>query len=219
MTFPAETPKDTVAERLNTLLSHAGLPELSPAVGSAFETYLSLLQRWNTRMNLTAVRDEDGILQRHFVESIACACAIPPDTTTLLDFGSGAGFPGIPIALCRPEIRVTLAESQAKKAAFLQEAVRSLALSASVYGHRAEELETHFDCVTLRAVDHMDKAVAAASQLVSPGGQLVILTTGSELSGLQELTKGGFQWKSTISLPPSADRVIAIGSRIFPPSV
>ena len=83
-------------------------------------------------MNSTAIRDEEGILSRHFVESIACACALPAGIFTLLDFGSGAGFPGIPIALCRPEIAVILAESQGKKAAFLQEAVRVLGISAKV---------------------------------------------------------------------------------------
>ena len=93
-----------------------------------FEEYLALILRWNSRMNLTAIRDEEEILARHFVESIACAQHFPEGIGTLLDFGSGAGFPGIPIALCRPEIAVTLAESQSKKAAFLQETVRILGL-------------------------------------------------------------------------------------------
>ena len=101
---------------------------MESAVAGRFEDYLSLILRWNARVNLTAIRDEEGILQRHFVESIACARALPADITTLLDFGSGAGFPGIPIALCRPEISVTLAESQGKRAAFLHEAVRVLGI-------------------------------------------------------------------------------------------
>src|SRR5207342_666778 len=103
-----------------------------------FQAYLELLLRWNARLNLTAIRDQEGILSRHFVESIACARAVPEEVATLLDFGSGAGFPGIPIALCRPEIVVTLAESKAKKAAFLQEALRTLALRANVRAKRAE---------------------------------------------------------------------------------
>ena len=74
---------------------------------------------------------------------------------TLLDFGSGGGFPGIPIALCRPEIAVTLAESQGKKAAFLQEAVRVLGLSARSTLSGPKLLTVGFDCVTLRAVDRM----------------------------------------------------------------
>ena len=101
----------------------------SPAsIEDRFDAYLSLIVRWNARTSLTAIRDEEGIVSRHFVESIACAVAVPAGVRTLLDFGSGAGFPGIPIALCRPEISVTLAESQNKKAAFLREAIRTLEL-------------------------------------------------------------------------------------------
>ena len=164
-----ETP-GTAGTRLNGLLARAGLPLLNAAQVRRFEAYLSLLLRWNARVNLTAIRDEDGILARHFVESIACARALPAGIATLLDFGSGAGFPGIPIALCRPEIAVTLAESQGKKAAFLQEAVRVLGISAHVHTGRAETLMTQFDCVTLRAVDRMRQAVRAAAGLVAPGG-------------------------------------------------
>ena len=69
-------------------------------------------------MNLTAVREPEAIIRRHFVECAFAAQHLPTDITTLLDYGSGAGLPGIPIAICRPEIRVTLAEAQGKKAPF-----------------------------------------------------------------------------------------------------
>jgi 16S rRNA (guanine527-N7)-methyltransferase len=111
---------------LNRLLVEAELAPLGVAQTSQFEVYLSLFVRWNSRTNLSSVREPEAILSRHFVESIACARALPSGLSTLLDFGSGGGLPGVPIALCRPEIAVTLAESQGKKAAFLQEAVRSL---------------------------------------------------------------------------------------------
>jgi len=107
-------------ERLNSLLIRAGHKPLDPIQASRFESYLSLILRWNARVNLTAIRDEEGILSRHFVESITCARALPAGIATLLDFGSGAGFPGIPIALCRPEIDVTLAESRAKRQPFFR---------------------------------------------------------------------------------------------------
>src|SRR5579863_5227634 len=93
--------------KLNALLSRAGLDPLDRDLAGQFESYLALLMRWNARVNLTAIRDENGILSRHFVESIFCARALPAAIATLLDFGSGAGFPGIPIALCRSEISVT----------------------------------------------------------------------------------------------------------------
>jgi 16S rRNA (guanine527-N7)-methyltransferase len=204
----------TAAQRLNELLASAGLPELDAGLAGRFETYLELLTRWNTRLNLTAIREREGILSRHFVESIACARAIPEGVATLLDFGSGAGFPGIPIALCRPEIAVTLAESQGKKAAFLQEALRTLALRGNVSAKRAETLASSFDCVTMRAVDRMERAVgAAAGGLVSPSGWLVLMVTRSELPALRVAAGQAFDWTAVLKLASSEDRVIAIARR------
>jgi 16S rRNA (guanine527-N7)-methyltransferase len=199
--------------RLNTFLAEAGLAPLGVALTGRFEEYLSLILRWNARVNLTAVRDEDSILSRHFVESIACARALPAGISTLLDFGSGAGFPGIPIALCHPEISVTLAESQGKKAAFLHEALRVLGISANVHSGRAEALRVVFDCLTLRAVDKMDLAVQAASQLVSPGGWLALMTTHGELEKLKAAAGAEFSWRTAIHLPGSQARVVALGER------
>ncbi|MGA3264506.1 MAG: 16S rRNA (guanine(527)-N(7))-methyltransferase RsmG [Terracidiphilus sp.] len=200
------------SERLNALLNQASLEPLAPVLACLFEDYLSLILRWNARINLTAIRDEDGILSRHFVESIACARALPAEIVTLLDFGSGAGFPGIPIALCRPEISVTLAESQGKKAAFLQEAVRILGISAKVVAQRAELLSAHFDCVTLRAVDRMELAVQAAAQLVRPGGWLALMTTRAEIARLRDAAGISFSWSKMVPLP-GEDRVLALGER------
>jgi len=208
----SETSGDA-GSRLNVLLQEAGLPGLEAALAARFAEYLALLIRWNTRVNLTAIRDEEGILSRHFVESIGCARALPAGISTLLDFGSGGGFPGIPIALCRPEIAVTLAESQGKKAAFLQEAVRVLGLSTRVHSQRAELLRSHFDCVTLRAVDKMHEAVSAASQLVAEGGWLAPMTTSSELAGVKTAAGGDFAWSTPVGLPGGDDRVVAMGQR------
>jgi 16S rRNA (guanine527-N7)-methyltransferase len=199
--------------KLNALLSEAGLGPLDPALIISFQGYLSLLLRWNARVNLTAIRDEDGILTRHFVESIACAQALPAGIGTLLDFGTGAGFPGIPIALCRPEIAVTLAESQGKKAAFLREAVRVLGVSAKVYSGRAESLTAQFDCVILRAVDRMEMAVQAAAQLIAPEGWLALMTTRAELAGLQAVVGTSFSWELAASQRGCEDRLIAFARR------
>ena len=207
-----------VAERLNSLLATACLPQLEPALGLRFARYCSLLLRWNARVNLTAIRDEEGVLSRHFVESIACAQALPAGIASLLDFGSGAGFPGIPIALCRPELAVTLAESQGKKAAFLQEALRVLELDATVHSGRGETLSEQFDCVTLRAVDHMAQAVKAAAALVSPGGWLALLTTGLELPVLQAAAGAGLAWIEPVKLPGADDRMLALGRRVSLPA-
>ncbi len=199
--------------RLNELLREAGYPSLSEELSRSFEDYLALLMRWNMRVNLTAVRSEDGILARHFVESIVCAHRLPSKIKTLLDFGSGAGFPGIPIALCRSDIAVTLAESQGKKAAFLQEAIRVLFLPVKVHAGRAEMLGLQFDCVCLRAVDHMSDAVETAGQLVVPGGWLVLMTTAGDFHILQTAAGAKFSWSALIGLPGSEDRAIALGRR------
>lgn len=204
---------EEVRTRLNELLGKAGLAPLDPATGERFAQYLSLFMRWNARVNLSSIRDEEGILSRHFVESIACARALPDGISTLLDYGAGAGLPGIPIALCRPEISVTLAESQNKKAAFLREAIRTLGLAMSVHAGRAELLEVSFDCVTLRAVDRMAEAVKNAAHLVAPGGWLALMTTRASLPALQAAVGAHFTWSESVPLPGSEDRILALGKR------
>ena len=206
---PASLPP---GNRLGHLLQAAGLPALSPQQTSQFEAYLALLLRWNTRVNLTAIRSEEGILGRHFVESIACARALPHGIATLLDLGSGAGFPGLPIAICRPEIAVTLAESQGKKAAFLHEAVRIMEVSVKVHTGRAETLASQFDCVTLRAVDRMEQAVQVAATRVQPGGWLALMTTYADLDTVQVAAGDRFKWKEPVPLPGSEERILALAS-------
>jgi 16S rRNA (guanine527-N7)-methyltransferase len=203
----------TAGLRLNELLAESGLKPLDATQAGHFEDYLSLLLRWNARVNLTAIRDEEGILKRHFVESIACARALPAEIHSLLDFGTGAGFPGLPIALCRPEIAVTLAESQGKKAAFLSEAVRVLGVGAKVHSGRAETLGSEFDCVTLRAVDKMEKAVQAAARLARHGGWLALMTTETELEKLKVAAGADFAWAEVVRLPGGEDRLLALGER------
>jgi 16S rRNA (guanine527-N7)-methyltransferase len=203
----------SASERLQQFLVEAGQAPLEPLQAGQFGTYLSLILRWNARVNLTAIRDEDGILSRHFVESIACARALPGGVLTLLDFGSGAGFPGIPIALCRPDLSVTLAESQGKKAAFLQEAARVLGIAVKVHSGRAEELKVQFDCVTLRAVDRIEQAVEAAARLVSPAGWLVLMTTEGCVEKLQAAAGQEFSWRTVAPLANAERELLALGQR------
>ncbi|HEX3373960.1 MAG TPA: 16S rRNA (guanine(527)-N(7))-methyltransferase RsmG [Edaphobacter sp.] len=186
-----------IADLLKPYLSNPPatlLPKLS--------AYLDLLLKWNARTNLTAIRDPEEIVRRHFGESLFAASHLPlesdlrvekPDPSipaagafTLLDLGSGAGFPGLPIALLCPGVQVTLAESQNKKAAFLREVVRTLNLSnVEVWAARAETLPAHrqFRVVTLRAVDNMEAALFAARVRVVPGGLLALLTTIQQVPG------------------------------------
>jgi 16S rRNA (guanine527-N7)-methyltransferase len=202
----------TAGERLNEMLVGVGESPLDERLAAQFGAYAALLVRWNARMNLTAVRDEEGILRRHFLESIVCARALPAGISTLLDFGSGAGFPGLPIALCRGEIAVTLAESQGKKAAFLREVVRTLGLGVKIHAGRGESLAEAFDCVTLRAVDRMGEAIRAASGKVAEGGWLVLLTTHADEEAVKASAGMGLSWDSR-GLPGSTGRILLQGRR------
>jgi 16S rRNA (guanine527-N7)-methyltransferase len=173
---------------------------------SQLEIYLELLLKWNARINLTSIREPEEILRRHFGESLFAAQHIPAQSpgecVTLLDFGSGAGFPGLPIQLLRPDIRVTLAESQNKKAAFLREALRALGLQAEVWGGRVEAMPASacFDIVTLRAVDNMDAAVAAASHRAAR--QMLLLTT----AGHSPAAPAGFLARQPIPVPAAREQ-------------
>jgi len=206
-----------MSRRLNQILEQAASPPLTAEQSESFAAYLALLQKWNARTNLTAIRDEEGILSRHFVESILTAHALPEDLTTLLDLGSGAGFPGLPIAILRPNLAVTLAESQHKKAAFLREAVRTLTLAnVQVHAARAETLLTRFSCVTLRAVDKMAEALPIAIRLLQPHGLLAILTTTADEQTLRSLSEtiASFAWLSPTSLPAGTSRILLRGHKI-----
>lgn len=168
--------------------------------------YLDLLLKWNSRTNLTAIRDPREIVQRHFGESLFASQQIGLPST-LLDLGSGAGFPGLPIALRHPEISVTLAESQNKKASFLREAVRTLDLPVEVWADRAETLPAtrRFHAVTLRAVDDMEAALAAAQPLATD----IILV----LASTPPILSGSFTLAPPLPIPNSSSSNLYIASR------
>jgi 16S rRNA (guanine527-N7)-methyltransferase len=168
-----------IAELLVPYLGDAPVP---PNLYSQLSTYLDLLLRWNARTNLTAIREPEGIVCRHFGEGLFCGLELAKRlsvSASVLDFGSGAGIPGLPVQLIQPEFRVTLAESQGKKASFLREAVRTLGLSTEVWAERVQSMPParKFDAVTLRAVDNMDLALETARERVAPGGLLVSFTS------------------------------------------
>ena len=204
---------ESIAAELADLLAEFHEPGLSEEQYAKFDAYFGLFVRWNRRTNLSAIRDREGILRRHFVESIRCARCLPVEISTLLDFGSGGGLPGVPVSICRPELDVVLAESQGKKASFLREVVRVMALHARVHGGRAEALTQRFDCVTLRAVDKMDQAVRSASHLVALGGWMGLLTTERDAPGLMAAAGSLFVWETPMSLAANESRVLCLGKK------
>lgn len=166
--------------------------DLSPKLIRQISIYLDLLIRWNARVSLTAIRRPEDIVQRHFGESLFTAAVLStrlPPSAELLDYGTGPGFPGIPIQLALPNLRVTLAESQSKKVAFLREVLRILNLPTEIWPHRVEDLppDRRFDAVTLRAVEKMAASVDEAQSRVRDNGFLAALVGGDfELDHAEE---------------------------------
>ena len=173
------TLQDSPVSSHDSPLLHPYYPEPTPILLGQLSQYLDLLLKWNARTNLTAIRDPHEIVRTHFGESLFAARHLPPSAQTLLDLGSGAGFPGLPIQLAFPALQVTLAESQSKKASFLREVTRTLALPTEVWPARVEDLPPTrlFDVVTLRAVDDPGLALQLAHTRLTPSGTILHLTT------------------------------------------
>ncbi|MGH9670691.1 MAG: 16S rRNA (guanine(527)-N(7))-methyltransferase RsmG, partial [Terriglobales bacterium] len=131
----------------------------------------------------------------------------------LIDLGSGAGFPGLPIKLYVPWLRVTLIESNNKKATFLREVLRALTFTnIDVFAGRAEAFPETAAIVTLRAVEKHQQALAAAARLVCPGGRLALLLGTTQAAGAPGLLPG-FSWDPPIDFPGSSARALLIGRR------
>jgi len=139
--------------------------------------YLDLLARWNRAYNLTAVRDPREMVPRHILDSLAMEPFLD-GIATLADLGTGPGLPGIPLAIARPGLRVTLVEANGKKARFLREAVRTLGLAnAEVAETRIEALDRPgtFDAITARALATLPQILEFGGHLLAPGGKLLAM--------------------------------------------
>jgi len=217
---------DRIAELLQPYIAAPNSSGIDwPRVYGQLTVYLDLLLKWNSRMNLTAIRSPEEIVRRHFGESIFAGLHLKCSTwniasfssnanatgcESLLDFGSGAGFPGLPIQISYPKLPVVLAESQQKKASFLREAVRSLGLPTEIWGNRVEEMPAArtFSVVTLRAVDGMEGAVSAASAR-SRDRLLILGTRNAAYPALSETFIG----PALTPIPQSEDGVLMLYTR------
>ncbi|MFG3449658.1 16S rRNA (guanine(527)-N(7))-methyltransferase RsmG [Stenotrophomonas sp. NPDC047960] len=162
-----------VAEALERGLAAMGL---DAALAPPLLTYLALLDRWNRTYNLTAIRDPMEMVTRHLLDSLAMQPYL--EQGTLADLGTGPGLPGIPLAIARPQLQVTLVESNGKKARFMREAVRQLGLTnARVAESRAEALAEPgaYDNLTARAMDTLAGIIAVGGHLLRPGGRLLAM--------------------------------------------
>ena len=214
-----------IFELLEPFLDSASKRRLTADDLQRISTYIDILQRWNARINLTAIRDEEDIVTRHFGESLFAArilfplCpSVPPVVkgVEVADVGSGAGFPGIPIKLWAPEVSLTLIESNQKKATFLKEVTRALTLTdVNIQTTRAESLAgASFAVVTLRAVEHFDSILPVAANLVAPGGRLALLIGQTQLPRAQSALPA-LNWSTPIAIPSSQTRVFAIACNLL----
>ncbi len=155
------TVDDTVAERL--------------------DVYARLLVEWNERMNLTAITDPEGIVLKHFVDSLSTAPLLPQGAFSLIDVGTGAGFPGVPLAILRGDMRLTLLDSLNKRLLFLEDVCRAVGVAAVRVHARAEEgarnpaLREAFDVATARAVAGMPVLSELCLPFVKKGGRFLAL--------------------------------------------
>jgi 16S rRNA (guanine527-N7)-methyltransferase len=218
-----------IANLLTPFLALKGSQEqrgdvLSPKQLEYISTYINLLLKWNARINLTSVRDPEQIVTRHFGESLFTARRLFPRSEVqskmnqavplehVIDVGSGAGFPGMPIKLWAPYVRLTLIESNQKKATFLREVVRRLQLeSVDVFVGRAEGFSgDKGTVVTFRAVEHFESITKIAAGMVASAGRLAILAGSTQLSEVRENLLD-LKWEEIHDLPLSVNRSLIIG--------
>lgn len=167
-----------MTSRLTTLRSGLDVLGLSLPAGAQDKLldYLELLAKWNKTYNLTAIRDADKMISHHLLDSLSVLRHLPAGT--LADIGSGAGLPGIPLAIAEPSRRVTLNDANHKKAAFLQQAVIELQLTnAAVHIGRVQTWRPveSFACVITRGFAELASFIAACRHLLAPGGVLAAM--------------------------------------------
>jgi 16S rRNA (guanine527-N7)-methyltransferase len=192
----------SLAAQLDQGLGALGM-SLAPAQSEKLIAYLALLAKWNAVHNLTAVREESKMLSHHVLDSLAVLPYL--GERNLLDVGSGGGLPGIPLAIARPHMPVTLLDSNQKKSAFLQQAAIELQLSnITVVNQRVEDYAPAqlFMTIISRAFADLDEFVSAAKHLLAPGGVFAAMKGLQPHEEIAQLSSG-FQVKTThrLSVP------------------
>ena len=159
-------------------IAEAGLP-IDAQKQQKLLAYLTLMQKWNKVHNLTAVRDADEMVVLHLLDSLVVLPFI--DGKALLDVGSGAGLPGIPLAICLPELKVTVIDSNNKKVSFMRQAKAELGIdNLEVLGGRVEEIAPNrkFDMVISRAFSDLDLFISLTHQLCEAQGKWLAMKIG-----------------------------------------
>jgi 16S rRNA (guanine527-N7)-methyltransferase len=189
----AETDTDTARDpkaQLEQGLDELGL-KLDRGARKRLLEFVELLEKWNRVYNLTAIRGADQIVSGHLLDGLAIVPHVRPERA--LDVGSGAGFPGIPLAIARPSTQVTLLDSNQKKAAFLRQAVSDLQLdNTTVVEERVESWQPQekFDLIVSRALSDTGEFVRGSRHLLAPGGVFAVMKGVVPKDELERLPQG-----------------------------
>ena len=179
------------------------------------QKYIKILLAWNEKINLTAIRDPLEILNRHFCESMYAAVAVPVENGRLADVGSGAGFPGLPLKIIRPDLQVFLIESNIKKATFLAEVIRDIGLTdVRVVVSRYEELGEEvapLDFVCSRALGEFVPFLEWARSEQIAAKQVILWIGARDLPEIQKVRT--WEWREPIQVPHSMRRLLLVGTR------
>jgi 16S rRNA (guanine527-N7)-methyltransferase len=213
---------------LATTAAAWGLP-LSPAQLDQFATYAQELRSWNERVNLTSITDAEGIVTRHFLDSLRCALSWGDAPASVIDIGAGAGFPGLPLKIVRPELRLTLVESVGKKAVFLQHIVDLLGLTdVEIIVARAEAIgqdrahRERYDVATARAVAELRALAEYCLPLCRVGGRF-LAPKGAQIEAEVQAAQpalaalgGRLLAIETVELPNLAPRTLVVIAKVAP---
>ena len=206
--------------RLQTLAAQFEI-ELSNEAAEKMDIYAALLHEWNQKMNLTAIKEPEEVMVKHFLDSLTVATVLPNGPFKLIDVGTGAGFPGVPLAILRPDMELTLLDSLNKRLVFLETVCRETGVTARRVHARAEEFGKkaefagQFDVATARAVAAMEKLAGYLLPFVKKGGKAIAMkgpdgATETETAA-KTIAKFGGKWVDTVTftlprLPRDGDR-------------
>ncbi len=175
--------------------------------------YIPLLLEWNEKISLTKITDPVEIVRFHFGESLFAASELKIRNGRLADVGSGAGFPGLPMAMALPDLHATLIEANAKKAAFLSEVIRRLYLSnVDVLRSRMENMRDiePFDFICARAIGRHANLIRWSREKLTPKGRLVLFLGEEDVQKVREMSQ--WNWESPIRIPDSSRRFVLSGT-------
>ena len=179
------------------------------------QQYIRILLHWNDKVNLTAIRDPLEILYRHFCECMYAAVAVPIKDGRLADVGSGGGFPGLPLKIMCPDLRVFLVESSIKKVTFLAEVTRELGLKdVQVLARRYEELGEEvapLDFVCSRALGEFPAFLEWAKSQQIAAKRVILWIGARDLPEIQKVRT--WDWAEPIQVPNSLRRLLLVGSK------